>query len=406
MAISRKRVTCLVAGLAALALTAAGCSGTSDSDKTPDNGTATGTPIIIGMDEDSTGPGASYSTIAGKTIRLAVQQINDNGGVLGHPLQLVIENDESDPTKVPAVLQKLASQGAKALFLQSGSAAIIQAKSTLTQLKLPAIAPTGVTATLVAPPDNELIYMLANTTTDWADVYCGAFQAANIKKIGVLTDDTTTIAALDKALLGAMPCVEVVDTEKGSATAADLSAQAARLKNAKPDAILVTSVGGAFEVLAQNTLAAQLSGVPRFSLASIGNQPATWKLANAGALNGLVFMGSINAQNPRTQTLVETLKKANGDDYQITAYDAQAWDSVQLLKQAIEKAGGADDPVKLNQAIQSISGYQASFGQASFTLSFSATKHQGADGKCGLSLIQFGSDNKPSGPWSTYQPPC
>jgi branched-chain amino acid transport system substrate-binding protein len=398
---ARRAAGCLA--LAALAV--AGC-GNKAGEQQPTNGTATGAPIIIGMDEDSTGPGASYSVIAGKTIRLAVQDINDKGGVLGRPLQLVVANDESDPTKVPAVLQKLAGQGAKALFLQSGSAAIIQAKSTLTQLGLPAIAPTGVTATLVQPPDNELIYMLANTTTDWAEVYCGAFKAAGITKLGVLTDDTTTIAALNKALFGAMTCVQVVANEKGAGNASDLSAQVARLKNAKPDAVLVTSVGGAFEVLAQNTLASQMAGTKRFSLASIGNQPASWKLAAPGALAGLVFMGSINSQNPRTQALVKLLQDKNGKDYEITAYDAQAWDSVQLLKQAIEKAGGVEDPKKLNAALQSIKGYQATFGQANFTLSFSAEKHLGADGPCGLSLIEFGTDNRPKGPWATYQPPC
>jgi branched-chain amino acid transport system substrate-binding protein len=406
VAVSRGTTARLVAGIAVLALAAAGCGGKGGKADKPTNGTAKGTPIIIGMDEDSTGPGASYSTIAGKTIRLAIQDVNDKGGVLGRPLKLVVENDESDPTKVPAVLQKLSSQGAKALFLQSGSGAVLQAKSTLTQLGLPAIAPTGVTATLVAPPNNELIYMLANTTSDWAKVYCGAFKAANITKLGILTDDTTTIAALNKALLGAMSCVNVVATEKGAANASDLSAQVARLKNANPDAVLVTSVGGAFEVLAQNTLAAQLGDKTRFSLASIGNQPSSWKLANAGALKGLIFMGSINQQNPRTKALAELLKKTNGNDYEITAYDAQAWDSVQVLKQAIEKAGGPDDPKKVNEAIQGITGYKAAFGQASFTLSFSAAKHLGADGLCGLSLIEFGADNKPKGPWATYQPPC
>jgi branched-chain amino acid transport system substrate-binding protein len=399
----RARLAAVLAGTVALAVT--GCGSGKNGTGAPDNGTATGTPIVIGMDEDSTGPGASYSTIAGKTIRAAIQDINDKGGVLGRPIKLVVENDESDPTKVPATLQKLASQGAKLLLLQSGSAAIIQGKSTLTQLRLPAIAPTGVTSTLVAPPNNELIYMLANTTGDWAKVYCGAFKAANISKLGVLTDDTTTLAALDKALFGAMDCMRIVATEKGASNASDLSAQVARLKNANPDAVLVTSVGGAFEVLAQNTLAAQLPGKTRFSLASIGNQPSGWKLANPGALKDLIFMGSINSQNPRTQQLTSFLKQKNGNDYQITAYDAQGWDTVQIMKQAIEKAGG-DDPTKLNQAIQSITRYPASFGQASFTLSFSADKHLGADGLCGLSLIQFGADNKPSGPWPTYQPPC
>lgn len=392
-------------GAAVLALAVAGCGPSNGGSDTPDTGSAKGEPIVVGMDEDSTGPGASYSVIAGKTIRAAVQDLNDKGGVLGRPIKLVVENDESDPTKVPATLQKLAGQGAKVLLLQSGSAAIIQAKGQLAGLGLPAIAPTGVTATLVAPPNNELIYMLANTTNDWAKVYCGAFEKAGIKKLGVLLDDTATISALNKALFDQMSCVQIVANEKGAANASDLSAQVARLKNANPDAVMVTSVGGAFEVLAQNTLASQFSGKPRFSLASIGNQPSSWKLANQGALNGLIFMGSINSQNPRTQELVKFLKKRNGDDYEITAYDAQAWDTVQLLKAAIEKAGG-DDPKKINEAIQGITKMPATFGQANFTLSFAADKHLGADGLCGLSLIEFGNDNKPKGPWGTFQPPC
>lgn len=399
--------------VAALLLAACGSSSKSSSSSAAAGGSsattvapASGPPIIVGEDLDSTGPGASYSTIAGKTIQLAVDDINKNGGVLGRPLKLVIENDESDPTKTPSIIQKLVGEGAKVLLLQSGGAAVLQAKPTLEQLKIPAISPTSVTATVALPPNNTYSYMLANATSDWAKVYCGAFAKANIHNLGVLTDDTTTLAALDKVLFAAMPCVTITDTEKGAAAASDLNAQVARLKNAKPDAVLVTSVGGAFEVLAQNTLADQMAKTPRFSLASIGNQPSTWKLANPGALNGLIFMGSINNKNPETQKLQTFLRAHNGSDYEVTAYDANGWDAVHLLKQAIETAGGADDPQKLNTAIQSITGFKASFGQPGFTLSYSATKHLGADGLCGLSLIQFGPDNKPVGPWSTYQPPC
>ena len=216
MAISRGTTARLAAGLAVLALAAAGCGGKNGGDE-PTDGTAKGEPIIIGMDEDSTGPGASYSTIAGKTIRLAVQDINDKGGVLGRPLRLVVENDESDPTKVPAVLQKLAEPGREDCSCCRVAAPPSSRRSRRSpQIGLPAIAPTGVTATLVDPPNNELIYMLANTTADWAKVYCGAFEAANVKQLGVLTDDTATIAALNKALFGEMDCVQIVATEKGA----------------------------------------------------------------------------------------------------------------------------------------------------------------------------------------------
>jgi branched-chain amino acid transport system substrate-binding protein len=361
-----------------------------------------GAPILVGLDQDSTGPGAAFSTIAGKTIRIAVQDINDHGGVLGRPLQLVVDNDGSDPAKAPAVVRRLADHGAKVVLLQTGAAAIAAAQPTVADLRRPAIAPTGVTANLAAP----WLYLLGNPTSDWAKVYCGAFGAAHITRVGLLTDDTTTIADLDRALVGAMGCVQFVATERGAGGAADLSPQVAQLRTTGVDAVLVTSIGGAFEALAQSTLADQLPDKPRFTLAPFGNQPGTWKLATAGKLDGLIVLSALNPTNPRTQELAAILKVHNGNGYEPTAYDAQAWDAVQLVKLAIEQAGAADDPGALNDALDRLSGYRASFGQPGLTLSYSPTKHVGADGLCGLSLVEFGSDNRPRAPWATYQPPC
>ena len=405
-----KRSLGLIGLAVGLSLTVVACGSDSKSNSSPSatsgNGkAATGDPILIGMDLDSTGAGASYSVITAKTLNASLDMINSQGGVLGRPLKFITENDESDPTKTPAVIQKLKSGGAKMLIMQTGGAAIAQAKSTIQQIGIPAIAPTSVTAALGNPPDNTYTYTIANSTDDWAKVYCGAFTKAGYQKIGVLSDDTTTIAGLNKALFAAMPCVKTT-IEKAPANASDLTANVARLKDGKYDAILVTSVGGPFEVLAQNTLASQMPDAPRFSLASIGNQPASWKLANPGALKGMIFMASINLQNPATKSLQDFLRAKNGKDYELVAYDGQAYDTMQIIKSAIEKAGGADDPKKLNDAIQSISGLKSSFGQPGFTLSFSPTKHLGADGLCGLSLVQFGADNKPDKPWPTYQPPC
>jgi branched-chain amino acid transport system substrate-binding protein len=75
------RPAAIAVGLVAVMVAFAGCS--KSASETPTTGAATGEPIIIGLDQDSTGPGASYSNIAGKTIRLAVQDINDKGGVMG-----------------------------------------------------------------------------------------------------------------------------------------------------------------------------------------------------------------------------------------------------------------------------------------------------------------------------------
>ena len=169
--------------------------------------------------------------------------------------------------------------------------------------------------------------------------------------------------------------------------------------------MLVSSVGGAFEVQVQNTLSQQMPDTQRFSLAAIGNQPDTWELANPGALEGLVFMGSLNPNNENTEQLREFLQERRGDDWTMTAYDAQAYDAIQIFAQAIEAAGSTDHDA-VNQAIQEITDYQAHFGQPGFTLSYGPDKHVGTDGLCGLSLIEFNADNQPGDAWDVYQPSC
>lgn len=402
---------------ASLLLNACSSSSSDESSQSPATGSQaaesaasgsapSGDPIIIGMDEDSTGPGASYSTIAGQTVRDAIEQVNAEGGILGRPVELVVENDESDPTKTPSVLRKLLDAGSVALILQSSGAAIAQAKPVVEEAGVIAVAPTSISQSVGLPPDNTYTYTLANPLSDFVSVYCGAFESQGYKSLGVLSDGSVTIDAVNELLLpGLADCIDIVAEEKAPVDAADLSAQVARIKGANPDVVLVSSVGGNFEVLAQNTLAQQLPDVQRFSLASIGNQPSSWELANPGALDGLVYMGSLAADNPQTVKLQEFLNSVRGGDYSITAYDAQGYDTVQLIKMAIEKAGSTDK-AKVSEAFNSITGYLASFGQPGFTLSYSADKHLGADGLCGLVLTQFGPDNTPTGPWSGYQAPC
>lgn len=407
-----KRMHAAGVGLVVTALTLSACSGgtAGDSGSTASKAATpslSGKPIVIGLDEDSTGAGASYSIIAGKTIRDAVDEINEKGGILGRPVKLTVGNDESDPTKAPSVVRKLIDDGAVALLLQSSSTAVNQAKPIIQQSQIVSIAPTSISQTFGSAPDNDYAYSLANLLNDFVKVYCGAFEKQGYKKLAILSDASVTIEGVNKLLVpGLEKCIQIVASEKAPLDAADVNAQVARLKGANPDAILVSSVGGNFEVLAQNTLAQVIPTVQRFSLASIGNQPASWKLANPGALKDLVFMGSIDPKNPRTKALGDFLSARRGGAYSVTAYDAQAYDSVQLIKMAIEKAGGTDDKVKLKAALDSLTGIKASFGQPNFTLSYSATKHLGADGLCGLVLTAFGADNKPTGAWDRYQAPC
>ena len=131
--------------------------------------------------------------------------------------------------------------------------------------------------------------------------------------------------------------------------------------------------------------------------------PDTWGLADEGALDGLVYAGSISTENELVPELDAILSEELDDYVQMTAFHAQAWDAVRLLVAAIEDAGAAEGPA-IRDALESVS-IDATFGQPGHVLSYSPDDHMATAGLCGLVLGQF-EGNAPGDPWDGYQPSC
>ena len=69
-----------------------------------------GRPIKIGFQVHRTGIGATYGRWYERTTAAAVKLINDSGGIAGRPVEIVAEDDGTDPKRGPEVVEKLARQ--------------------------------------------------------------------------------------------------------------------------------------------------------------------------------------------------------------------------------------------------------------------------------------------------------
>jgi branched-chain amino acid transport system substrate-binding protein len=67
-------------------------------------------PIRLGLQLHRTGIGAAYGRWYERTSQATVKYINDNGGIAGRPVQLVIEDDGTDPKRGAEVVEKFAEQ--------------------------------------------------------------------------------------------------------------------------------------------------------------------------------------------------------------------------------------------------------------------------------------------------------
>jgi branched-chain amino acid transport system substrate-binding protein len=67
-------------------------------------------PIRIGFQQHATGIGAAYGRWYGRTTEAAVAKINAEGGINGRPVELVTEDDGTDPKRGAEVVGKFATQ--------------------------------------------------------------------------------------------------------------------------------------------------------------------------------------------------------------------------------------------------------------------------------------------------------
>ena len=75
-----------------------------------------GDPILIGLQGPMTGDYAYEGQGFEKAVQLLVDQVNEAGGLLGRPVELVIEDDAGDPTQSALVADRMVDSGVVAVI--------------------------------------------------------------------------------------------------------------------------------------------------------------------------------------------------------------------------------------------------------------------------------------------------
>src|SRR5690606_26290582 len=80
-----------------------------------------GEPVRIGAVLGYSGAVAQSGTEMVNGIRIAVDQLNEEGGILGRPVELILEDDQNEPQQSVSALQRVLSQDVHAFVGSSGS---------------------------------------------------------------------------------------------------------------------------------------------------------------------------------------------------------------------------------------------------------------------------------------------
>ena len=199
--------------------------------------------IKIGVNEPLTGAVAASGNYVTDGARLAAEEINASGGVLGKKVELIIEDNKSNPKEAVAAAEKLIVKDKVTVMMGAWS-------STYTLAVMPKLMEYGVPMVVetsssgkITTSGNPWIFRISPTSEMEAKAFGGKADKLGISKANFLAvnNDWGRGAADEFASVLKGKGIDVGVMETMDAKATDISAQLASIKAAGGDTLFVTT---------------------------------------------------------------------------------------------------------------------------------------------------------------------
>lgn len=325
---------------AVMALSLAGCSGGSMDDSSSSSAKASGDSITIGTVTTNSGTAAAYGEAEVKGFELAVSEINAKGGINGKKVKLESMDDKGDATEASNAYNKLAGDNNVLSVAGPTISATTAAVAPLAdQSKLVTIAPAATSDSIET--GNYLF------RTCFKDSYQGEvaarFAAENlkVKKVAVLygTGDPYSSGVGEAFAKAAEKLgLEVVDKESSSsADDTEYSAQLQKIQASGAELLYAPyyySVAGPY-IIPQ----ARSVGFEGYVMGPDGYDGL--KLTGDKSQYNKTYYTTHYSADDNTNTKVQDFIKSykSKNNAEPNTFAALGYDTIYMIKQAIEKAG-------------------------------------------------------------------
>jgi branched-chain amino acid transport system substrate-binding protein len=319
-------------------------------------------PIKIGVNGPFTGGSSSMGVSMRDGVRMAADEINKAGGLLGRQIQLIERDDEAKNERGVQIAQELINKEkvvAAVGYINSGVA--LASQRFWQEAKIPVMNNVA-TASVIThqfddQPENYIFRNAAHDSIQAPMIVEEAVTRRGYKKVAILADSTNYgqlgRSDLEKAL--ELKGIKAVAVEKFNIKDVDMTAQLLKAKAAGADVVLTYAIGPELAQIA--------NGMTKlgWKVPMIGS----WTLSmanfidNAGPGGEGARMPQTFIQEPTTPKrqsfIINYLKtfspKGARIDSPVSA--AQGYDSIYLLAAAIKQANSTDGP-KIKNALEDL----------------------------------------------------
>jgi branched-chain amino acid transport system substrate-binding protein len=334
MTVSISRRT-LLGGIAALPFASALANAQADE------------PIRIGVLAPLTGGGGPYGVDIVKASKLAADQINAAGGLLGgRRIELFVEDDETSATAAVKAARKLLDiDKVVAITAVWGSAPILAVRP-LTLEKNVVLTALGSADEVTEGDTKGLVWRFQARASSWGEPAARAILKGGYKKIGLLHLQNPFVAAMIPSFLATIKAggAELVSDVEFKPDQPSYRAEIEKVYAANPDAVFVPGYVGQFTSIAKEIYRGGYNGKV-FSLtiaASAGIDGSSAFVKNVGkdVAEGIEHVQPISPlDRPEYKAFVKALGAPEGT---VFPFAALQYDAINVLAVAIEKARSAN----------------------------------------------------------------
>ena len=318
--------------------------------------------IVVGHVASMTGDTATFGRSADQGMRMAIEKINADGGVLGKPIALITEDDRSVTEEARTAAQKLIQRDkVVALLGEVASSRSLAAAPEAQRAHVPMISP-GSTNPKVTEVGDYIFRACFIDPFQGAVMARFAVDELHAKRLAILfdfkQDYSVGLAEYFRATatkLGA----EIVADERYTSGDIEFRAQLTTIRAAKPDAIFVPGYYTELGLIAKQ---ARELGIDVPLLGGDGWDSEKTIEIGGPAVEGYYFSThyAADSDSPRVQAFVSEFQSKYGGTPDGMA--ALGYDTAMILADAMKRAGSTDGAA-LRDAIAATTGFEGVTGK-------------------------------------------
>lgn len=351
-------------GAVAAVLVVAACSG--DDAPVPPPSTTVPLPTTVPRSSDGvltlgvllpeTGPGSAFGPALVEAVRRAVRVVNENGGVLGRDVRVVVEDEGPDVASATAALDRLLQQGQIDAIVGPASSRV--ALGVLNQTVASGVltcSPAATAISLSQFPDQGLFIRTVPSDALQAEAMARLIDQTGLGEVAITYPDDAYGQRFAEALrssLGGLAVTVTADVpfdplaEDHTATVTDVLA-------GSPSVVAVVGDNDVGVRVLTHLLGEAVGLLPLFVVSDALRRPAQPALLTGLSASQLGRIRGVSPEVlPQSSTMLELLGLESGDP--AGAFAVPAFDCVNLIALAAIQAG-SDDPSAIASQLSSVS---------------------------------------------------